>query len=154
LLEVGVDTLSHAGDASLYQHLCGTEDLLAKAGRPVHEQLAGLFHSIYGTRSYKKTRGLVTREEVVEVIGVRAETLAFLFCSLRDRTSGIEDCIFDDETNESLLWLEYCNLLDMDLREFGRPDDPDLSRLARKMWSKPDLDRLTRRRQCRSSRPY
>eukprot|EP00930_Biecheleria_cincta_P069705 TRINITY_DN57413_c0_g1_i1.p1 TRINITY_DN57413_c0_g1~~TRINITY_DN57413_c0_g1_i1.p1 ORF type:complete len:199 (-),score=12.92 TRINITY_DN57413_c0_g1_i1:181-777(-) len=144
LLKLGVDKLPHGDDRTLYEHLCGTEHLLAQARRPVHEQLAGLFHSIYGTRPYRRTRGLVAREEVVKIIGLRAESLVFLFCSLRRRSSDILDCIFDDETNESLLWLEYCNHLDQDMDEFGRPDHPDLQRLARKMTNKPDMDMLAR----------
>eukprot|EP00931_Biecheleriopsis_adriatica_P055319 TRINITY_DN32676_c0_g1_i1.p1 TRINITY_DN32676_c0_g1~~TRINITY_DN32676_c0_g1_i1.p1 ORF type:complete len:202 (+),score=13.55 TRINITY_DN32676_c0_g1_i1:33-638(+) len=151
LLKMGADKLPHGEGRTLYQHLCGTQDLLAQARRPVHEQLAGLFHSIYGTRPYTRTRGLVTREEVVKTIGFRAETLVFLFCTLRHRTADILDCIFDTETNESLLWLEYCNHLDMDLDEFGRPDHPDLEHLARKMVTKPDLNKLTSGR--RSSGP-
>merc|ERR1712187_115660 len=145
----GCDKLPHGGDRTLYQHLCGVEDLLAKAGRPVHEQIAGLYHSIYGTDNsaaggssgYGRSAGLVTRAEVVKVIGFEAETLAFLFCNLKHR-DDIISCIFDEQTNQSLLWLEYTNLLEMDLHEFGEPDDPKLRKLARIMATKPPLERL------------
>lgn len=80
LKALGTDTTPHSG-RTLFAHLKGVYDLLAEWGNDQTVCLAGLFHSIYGTRSFQITTvPLNHREMVREVIGAEAEELAYLFC--------------------------------------------------------------------------
>jgi hypothetical protein len=57
--------------------------ILQRAKQPEHVCTAGLFHSVYGTKSFKPvTIEKTKRNEVVELIGKEAEALAFAFCEL------------------------------------------------------------------------
>lgn len=70
------------GGRSLYEHLKGTHDLLAKDGAPDYVCLAGLFHSIYGTNVFRaRAVDLDDRHEVCALIGEDAEWLAYVFCA-------------------------------------------------------------------------
>lgn len=81
LRELSTDESSHSG-RTLFEHLKGTHDLLEKWGNPTHVCVSGLFHSIYGTEYYKVQSADVTdRKRIADVIGPRAEELAFLFCT-------------------------------------------------------------------------
>lgn len=74
--------VAHSG-ATLFAHLKGVHDKLASWGCDRTVALAGLFHSIYGTTSFRRQiLPLSARPVVAEVIGVEAEELAFAFCSL------------------------------------------------------------------------
>jgi hypothetical protein len=64
------------------EHLEGTERLLKEWEMPEHVQLAGLFHSIYGTNLFQvASASFGEREEISALIGPSAEWLAYLFCS-------------------------------------------------------------------------
>ena len=82
--------------------------------RPHHEQVAALFHSIYGTE-FQMYKVNVTREEIQNLIGMKSEHIANLFCTLKDRVNtilygrGLKE---PDKT--TLRWLEYCNIKDQD----------------------------------------
>lgn len=54
LVDPGAKKQPHSG-AWLYDHLVGTRDLLADLGDQHHLAVAALFHSMYGTESYKIT---------------------------------------------------------------------------------------------------
>jgi hypothetical protein len=70
----------HTG-SSLQSHLRGTHDLLESWGNPSHVCLAGLFHSVYGTQSYKLQSVALARRELIRgAIGEDAELLVYLFC--------------------------------------------------------------------------
>ncbi len=74
--------VAHSG-ATLFDHLKGVHDKLEAWGCDRPTTLAGLFHSIYGTTSFRRqTLPLSARPRVAEVIGGEAEALAFAFCSL------------------------------------------------------------------------
>ncbi len=65
---------------SLLEHLVGVSDLLDTWQAPPHWVAAGLFHSVYGTESYKQEAlPLDLRDDVRSVIGVPAEALAYTF---------------------------------------------------------------------------
>jgi hypothetical protein len=83
-------TSSHEHEkGSLRDHLIGTYDLLSAWGCDHSVLLGGLCHSIYGTQYYRiSSADLSSRPRVAEVIGDRAELLAFLFC-VTDRTGFI-----------------------------------------------------------------
>ncbi len=86
LADLYTDTNPHSG-AALLDHLRGTHDLLESWGNVSHVCLAGLFHSIYGTESYRtESVSFEDREKIRHVIGEEAEQLAFLFCVTRRRT--------------------------------------------------------------------
>jgi hypothetical protein len=79
------------GDRALLEHLQGTRQLLVEwEARPALCD-AGLFHSVYGTEYYElKAVPLSMRDEVQQLIGEEAESLAWLFCMIR-RESLLEN---------------------------------------------------------------
>jgi hypothetical protein len=86
LRKANTDTMPHS-DRGLLHHLLGTRQLLVEWGaRPVLCD-AGLFHSVYGTEHYElKAIPLTMRNEVRQLIGEEAESLAWLFCMIRRET--------------------------------------------------------------------
>ena len=81
LRELSTDENSHSG-RTLFEHLKGTHDLLEKWGNSRDVCVGGLFHSIYGTEYYKvQSADVADRKRIADVIGPRAEELAFLFCT-------------------------------------------------------------------------
>jgi hypothetical protein len=74
-------------DRGLLDHLLGTRQLLVEwQARPALCD-AGLFHSVYGTQHYElKAVPLTMRNEVQQLIGEEAESLAWLFCMMRRET--------------------------------------------------------------------
>jgi mannose-6-phosphate isomerase-like protein (cupin superfamily) len=98
------------GDGSLMDHSINVANLIMEYGRSDIEQIAALFHSIYGTefQSYKL---LKTRKEVQYFIGYESENIVHIFCTLEDRTNTI---LYGKGLSEpmrtTLRWLEYCNI--------------------------------------------
>lgn len=83
LQEVGAGNKSH-GKGTLLEHLQKTYSILVEEEQDEDVCFAGLFHSIYGTK-YFTHETTNDREAVRELIGNRAEHLAWKFCAL-DRT--------------------------------------------------------------------
>src|SRR5436190_17801280 len=82
LVALGVDKVSHSKTRFL-SHLIGVYRDLKEWGCPEHLALAGLFHSIYGTEAFQGfSLPLDRRAEVRELIGERAERLAYVNCAL------------------------------------------------------------------------
>ena len=84
--QFGATGVAHSGHA-LMDHLKATAAMLAAWGEEPAVCDAGLFHSIYGTESFK--RAIVStdrRHDVAAVIGERAERLAFLFGAMTKRS--------------------------------------------------------------------
>jgi hypothetical protein len=112
LIDLGCQQLPHRKQ-TLYDHLVGTAEILFQNNRPDYEIKAAMFHSIYGTEFYRRSKGLTTRENIKKIIGGEAETLVHIFCLLEDRTrkivlaEGIEEKYI-----ESLRWMEYSNILE------------------------------------------
>ena len=80
-----VDQTQHSGH-SLLDHLLGTRSLLEAWGLDADVCSAGLFHSVYGTESYgRETIPPELRPTIQELIGARAEGLAWLFGILDNR---------------------------------------------------------------------
>ena len=69
LQEAGTESMPHKNQ-SLFEHLVGVRDKLKNMGAPDHVQDAGLFHSIYGTDSYKN-QTTNDRRKVKDLIGER-----------------------------------------------------------------------------------
>lgn len=81
LTELGAKEVEHSG-RTLYDHLKGTHDILQQWKSPAEVCLAGLFHSIYGTEYFKHASLPLDRRHVLqELIGAKAEELAYQFCT-------------------------------------------------------------------------
>ena len=79
----GSEQAPHSG-RTLLLHLQGTHDLLKTWGNPPCVCLAGLFHSIYGTNAFRRrSLGADQRPSLRAAIGVEAEALAWIFCSIQ-----------------------------------------------------------------------
>jgi hypothetical protein len=69
----------------LISHLIGTRDVLSRWGARQAVCYAGLFHSVYGTQSYRSLVELDQRKNIQHLIGEEAEGLAYLFCAMTRR---------------------------------------------------------------------
>jgi hypothetical protein len=82
LAELGVVTIAHTGKSYL-AHLVALYRLMESRGCTQELCRAGMFHSIYGTERFQGfTLPLARRSEVRELIGERAERLAYLNCAM------------------------------------------------------------------------
>ncbi len=82
LLNHSVASAEHSG-ATLWDHLVGVHRILQVVGSEDYVCNAGLFHSVYGTQSFKTVsvdKG--KRSEVQALIGEQAESLVWSFCML------------------------------------------------------------------------
>jgi hypothetical protein len=82
LVEMGVEQVSHT-QKSYLAHLVGLYRLMEAQGCTEEVCRAGMFHSIYGTQKFQGFKlPLERRAEVRELIGERAERLAYLNCAM------------------------------------------------------------------------
>lgn len=87
LLSLGTDSVPHSGDKGFLAHLIGVYHDLESWGCNRDVCRAGLFHSIYGTELFRRfSLPIEHRDEVKQLIGERAERLAFVNCVM-DRSS-------------------------------------------------------------------
>ena len=85
LIEIGADQVSHT-DKGYLAHAIGVYNDLKKWGCSEELTRVGVLHSIYGTELFQRfTLPLERRDEVRELIGDRAEQVAYLNCAM-DRT--------------------------------------------------------------------
>ena len=97
LQDRNASAIGHSGEF-LLGHLTGTEAILMEWGLDASTCDAGLFHSVYGTETFRTSLASPDeRREIADLIGARAERLAFLFCamvksSLDDNLQGRNDC--------------------------------------------------------------
>jgi hypothetical protein len=71
------------GRRTFLHHLSGTAAILERWGGDDRVCKAGLFHSVYGTERFRTSLVSSTeREQVQQAIGVDAERLVWLFCSI------------------------------------------------------------------------
>ena len=86
LMELGVEKIGHTQKTYL-GHLIAVYRLMERHGCTPELCRAGMFHSIYGTQQFQGfTLPLERRGEIRELIGERAEHLAYLNCAM-DRPS-------------------------------------------------------------------
>ena len=111
MIDIGVDNIPHR-ESNLLAHSISVSEMLQSYNRPIEEQVAGLFHSIYGTE-YQMYGTKITREEIQSIIGKESEHIVNLFCTLEDRVNTI---LYGKGLKEpyktTLRWLEYCNIKD------------------------------------------
>ena len=87
LVSLGTDSVPHTGEKGFLAHLIGVHRDLESWGCERDVCRAGMFHSIYGTELFQKfSLPLDRRDEVRQLIGERAERLAFVNCVM-DRAS-------------------------------------------------------------------
>lgn len=87
LVGLGTDSVPHTGEKGFLAHLIGVHHDLEGWGCERDVCRAGMFHSIYGTELFQKfCLPLDRRDEVRQLIGERAERLAFVNCVM-DRSS-------------------------------------------------------------------
>lgn len=142
LVELGADKVPHSKTRFL-SHLIGVYTDLKEWGCPEYLTLAGLFHSIYGTEAFQGfSLPLARRDEVRELIGERAERIAYVNCALtresldasvaaggpphlwdrfENRPLEVSDSEFTD-----LITLHLCDRLE----QVGRSQNWDLRRQA------------------------
>jgi hypothetical protein len=122
-------TAGHSGRTFL-RHLEGTERILRDWGCPQHLQLAGLFHSIYGTNIFTvQSASFGEREVISSLIGPIGEWLAYLFCvtarpdaffiaktskSMRHRYTQMPIAVRDDDLRDLFL-LEAANHIEQNM---------------------------------------
>ncbi len=118
LLGLGVEQIDHT-QKSYLAHLIGVYRLMEAEGCDAELCRAGLFHSIYGTQQFQGfTLPLERRQEVRDLIGERAERLAYLNCAMyrpvfdqtieqtegpyrfKDRITGVESQLPEVEVND------------------------------------------------------
>lgn len=117
----GAKTTGHA-DRDLMSHLLGVERMLASWGARRSVRLAGLFHSVYGTESFRTTLiPLGLRSEVERIVGKEPEELAYIF-GAHEKTSfaankgKTEGFSLDDRFNGQTisispqLWTDFCEI--------------------------------------------
>src|SRR5213593_885878 len=86
LMGLGIEEIPHTRKSYL-GHLISVYQLMKSEGCSDEVCRAGLFHSIYGTQQFQGFKlGLERRAEVRDLIGSRAERLAYLNCAM-DRST-------------------------------------------------------------------
>jgi hypothetical protein len=108
LFELGTLYVWHSG-RSLYLHLKGTHDLLRDWDNSEDVCLAGLFHSIYGTNSFKR-QSLDDRRKLRELIGDYAEQLVYNFSVAKDRP--LFESIANERMRGELQEIEAANIVE------------------------------------------
>jgi hypothetical protein len=87
LVGLGTEAVPHTGEKGFLAHLIGVYRDLEAWGCDRDVCRAGLFHSIYGTELFQKfSLPLEQRDQVRQLIGDRAERLAFVNCVM-DRST-------------------------------------------------------------------
>jgi hypothetical protein len=82
LVALGIEKVNHTTKSYL-GHLVGIHRLMEARGCTEELCRAGMFHSIYGTQQFQGFKlPLESRAEVRELIGERAERLAYLNCAM------------------------------------------------------------------------
>ena len=110
LEEIGAVDKSHS-DRTLLDHLLGTYNKLKEWNAPEYLQDAGLFHSVYGTSSFKH-QSTNNRDAVRDLIGEQAEEIAYWFCIMESpRFEQIQK--MSGQLKEDLLLLHKANEDDM-----------------------------------------
>ena len=107
LRTLDADKTRHSG-RTLLEHLRGVHDLLRDWGNDEEVCNAGLFHSIYGTKTFRH-QSMTDRAQLVAMIGHHAEFLVHCF-STRDRP--MFESIDDPVIRGQLMEIEAANLME------------------------------------------
>ena len=101
LNSVPIKDIEHFG-RPLKEHLIGTHDLLDRWRNASHVCLAGLFHSVYGTKTFLSAALTPeSRNDMRALIGERAEALVFVF-GMSDRKR-----LFLENRSAPYCWIDH-----------------------------------------------
>jgi hypothetical protein len=127
LVDLGVQEVAHT-HKSFLAHLIGVYRYVEARGGSEELCRAGMFHSIYGTELFQGFKlPLERRPEVRELIGERAERLAYLNCAM-DRAS------FDRAAEQAEGPYRFRNRLTGEEVELSADDFDDLCRVHLYDW--------------------
>ena len=127
LVALGTDKVPHTNEVFL-AHLIGVYRDMQDWGCDDDLCQAGMFHSIYGTERFQRfSLSLSRRGEVRDLIGPRAERLAYLNCAM-DRASFDSAAFGDGDT------YRIVDRLTGEEIELPRADFDDLSRIHLCDW--------------------
>ena len=127
LVELGIEHVPHTGKNYL-AHLIAVHRLMAAEGCDEELCRAGMFHSIYGTQQFQGFKlELDQRPAVRELIGERAERLAYLNCAM-DRAS------FDAAAERGEEPYRFTDRITGEEVVLGRADFDDLGRVHLYDW--------------------
>ena len=116
LRKVTAGQIQHSGD-SLLEHFKGVRSVLRIWGERPEVYNAGLFHSVYGSESFKSGPVSADRRcEVTALIGKEAERLAWLFCTVRRYT--LFDSVTKAEHGQRIQSREDGQWIDLNPKEF------------------------------------
>ena len=94
LVDLGIDDVPHS-QKSYLGHLVSLYKLMEREGCTEEMCQAGMFHSIYGTQQFQGFKlELDQRPQVRDMIGERAERLAYLNCAMQRETF---DAVLDQQ---------------------------------------------------------
>ena len=128
LTGLGTTDIPHSGEGFL-AHLIGVHNDLARWGCEQDVCRGGLFHSIYGTEKFQQFGlPLEQRDELRELIGARAEELAYWNCAMDrpsfdaavinggprvmgDRYTGDQIELSEQDFGD-LFWIQVCDWLE------------------------------------------
>ena len=109
LEKIGTNEILHGG-GTLLDHLVGVSEILKEMNALEYVQDAGLFHSIYGTSIFHH-QTVSDRQVVEDLIGEKAEHLAYLFCVLgRETDRQTEIAVIEDrQIRGDLMLMDFAN---------------------------------------------
>ena len=105
--------VKHSG-RTFFEHLFGTMSILERRKNSDDVLLAGLYHSIYGTESFKYENPNINRDLIKSLIGEYSESLVYEFCTLKNRYETIKQNSnnYNEKMHIDLLEMEIANLTD------------------------------------------
>jgi hypothetical protein len=108
--------IKHSGK-SFFEHLFNTMMILEGEKLTDEVLLAGLYHSIYGTKYFKHDLN-ISRETVKSLIGEYSEHLVYEFCNMENRTQTLIDNSnnYDPRILNDLIEIEIANLKEQNQR--------------------------------------
>ncbi|RON72528.1 DUF6817 domain-containing protein [Pseudomonas fluorescens] len=125
LSRYGAADQAHSGRSTLRDHLLGTAKILNKLGASHSVQMAGMYHSVYSTQSFRHvTIPDESRDEVVKMIGRAAERLVRAF-SVLPRPQMLSQALIEKGED----WIDYVWLLLADFPELKDLQKADVSGL-------------------------
>jgi hypothetical protein len=127
LINLGIDKVDHT-EKTYLGHLVNVYRLMDAEGCDDELCRAGMFHSIYGTEKFQGFKlPLESRAEIRELIGARAEKLAYLNCAM-DRPS------FDLALGQGGEPYRFVDRITLEPVELARADYDDLCRVHLYDW--------------------
>lgn len=127
LVKLGIEQVHHTTKTYL-GHLIAVHRLMEARGCTQELCRAGMFHSIYGTQKFQGFKlGLEHRAELRELIGERAERLAYLNCAMYRPT-------LDEGTKQAQGPYAIQDRITGETIELGEEDFNDLCRVHLYDW--------------------